>query len=157
MGCPHLHRSLILSVLIQSLLAKTLCSSICTQVNPTQAQAVDTGSKIHTLLPQNIHDREERFPPDSLHCTWHACMYIPKPGNQCGISNVWGGSILSLQRPISCTVVQRRTNCLAFPCCCDHPTGTGQDCTSCSLPNYLSLFLLSVPSLKIGSNCLHIS
>lgn len=58
-GCPHLHRSPILSVIIQPLLAEIPCSSLCTRINPTKTQAGDMGSKFHTLPPSNIHDTGE--------------------------------------------------------------------------------------------------
>lgn len=58
-GCSHLHRSLILSVISQSHLDKTPCSSLCTQINPSQTQAGDVGIKFHTLPPQSGHGTEE--------------------------------------------------------------------------------------------------
>lgn len=127
-GCPHLHRSLIPSVIIQPLLAEIPCSSLCTQINLTKTQAGDTGSKFHTLPPSNIHDTEESnrgFHQIHLTAPDTPAYTFPKQETSAGFA-LWGGSILNLQRLSSCTVVQRRTSSPALPCCNAHPTGKGQ-------------------------------
>lgn len=86
----------------------------------------EIGEASSILEYTRIRGKELGFPPDLPHCTWQACTYISKTGNQCRISHMWGGCILSLQRLTSCTVVQRRTSSPAFPCCNVHPTGKGQ-------------------------------
>lgn len=87
MGCPHLHRSLIPSVINsvpsgQNTVLRPLYSD---QSHPNTSRRY--GKQVPhppTFEYTPYRGKQLGFPPDSPHCTQHACRDIPKQGTGAG-------------------------------------------------------------------------